>query len=1025
MKRETLSERGLILAPRGRDAAVAGAILAEAGIATSASATASGIIQELDEGAAFLIVDEDALTNALTPFAAWLGEQEEWSDLPFIVLTRSGGGLERNPTANRYLAVLGNVTFLERPFHPTTLVSFAKSALRARRRQYAARARMYALRDSEEALLFLDRLTELVQPLTNPSDVMALTAKHLGEHLGAGICAYADMDQDQDGFTIRGNWTAATAKSIVGSYRLTAFGQTAVMELRAGRPLITCDTLAELGPEQASLFIELGLRATVCMPLVKEGRLTALMAVHSAEPRAWSEAELGLIANTTERSWAHVERVGAEAAVRKSEARFKAAVGAVQGLLWTNDAHGRMVGEQPGWSALTGQSLDEYQGYGWADAVHPADAKPTVEAWNAAVAAEKTFVFEHRVRRHDGEWRSYAVRAVPVFDEHGAIQEWVGVHTDVTEARRAEAALREGTQTLETLNRTGAVIAAELNLDRVVQAVTDAGVSLVGAEFGAFFYNVLNEAGESYMLYSLSGAKRSDFDGFGMPRATAVFRPTFVGEGIIRSDDILADPRYGQNSPHHGMPAGHLPVRSYLAVPVVSRSGEVIGGLFFGHAATARFTETHERLIAGIAGQAAVAIDNARLYQALQRSNDTLELRVSEEVKERAKTEEALHQAQKMEAIGQLTGGVAHDFNNLLTVIKSSTDLLRRPDLAEDRRRRYVDAISDTVQRASRLTSQLLAFARRQALKPEVFHVGLRIQGIAEILGTIVGSRIKVETTVLDEHCWIMADSSQFETAIVNLAVNARDAMNGEGRLTIKVRASRNLPPIRGQAHSQGNFVCISMSDTGSGIPSDQLNKIFEPFFTTKEIGKGTGLGLSQVFGFVRQSGGDVAVESEEGLGATFSLYLPRVEPSEEATSAAITEMESDVSEGQVFPRRVLIVEDNVEVGQFSTQILEDLGYETTLATNGYRALELLADSANFDVVFSDVVMPGMSGVALGLEIRRKYPDLPVVLTSGYSHVLAEEGRHGFDLLQKPYAAEDLSRALRKWIRRRTSKLHQ
>ena len=200
----------------------------------------------------------------------------------------------------------------------------------------------------------------------------------------------------------------------------------------------------------------------------------------------------------------------------------------------------------------------------------------------------------------------------------GDIKEWVGVHTDVTEAREAENALREETRILDTLNRTGAAIAAELDLQSLVQTVTDAGVSLVGAAFGAFFYNVVNETGESLMLYALSGADRAYFDKFGMPRATAVFKPTFLGKGVVRSDDILADPRYGKSGPHFGMPKGHLPVRSYLAVPVTSRSGEVIGGLFFGHPEPGRFEDRHERLITGIAGQAAVAIDNARLYQALQ-----------------------------------------------------------------------------------------------------------------------------------------------------------------------------------------------------------------------------------------------------------------------------------------------------------------------------------------------------------------------------------------------------------------------
>ncbi len=387
---------------------------------------------------------------------------------------------------------------------------------------------------------------------------------------------------------------------------------------------------------------------------------------------------------------------------------------------------------------------------------------------------------------------------------------------------------------------------------------------------------------------------------------------------------------------------------------------------------------------------------------------------IGRDITEYRQAEEALRQAQKMEAIGQLTGGVAHDFNNLLTIIRSSTDLLRRPDLSEERRRRYVDAISDTVDRAAKLTGQLLAFARRQALKPEVFDVASRVRGITDMLRTIVGSRIQIVTEVECERCFVEADLTQFETAMVNMAVNARDAMEGEGTLEVRVQAMPSMPAIRGHAGGPGDFVAISMTDTGSGIPADKLPYIFEPFFTTKEVGKGTGLGLSQVYGFAKQSGGDVAVESTVGQGTTFTLYLQRVEEEPDGDAGPTREEGLETGRG----RRVLVVEDNVEVGQFATQILQDLGYAPTWAANADEGLKLLAASPEgFDVVFSDVVMPGMSGLELGQLIRQRYPRLPVVLTSGYSHVLAEEGRHGFELLHKPYAAEELSRVLRRLIR--------
>jgi PAS domain S-box-containing protein len=378
------------------------------------------------------------------------------------------------------------------------------------------------------------------------------------------------------------------------------------------------------------------------------------------------------------------------------------------------------------------------------------------------------------------------------------------------------------------------------------------------------------------------------------------------------------------------------------------------------------------------------------------------------------RTEAALRQSQKMEAVGQLTGGVAHDFNNLLTVVKASTDLLKR-SLDEDRRRRYINAISDAVDRASKLTGQLLAFSRQQTLRPEVFEVGKSVRAIGEMIGALTGARISVLIEVPETPCHISADAGQFDTALINMAVNARDAMNGEGTLRICVERAAELPAQRTHPAIEGDFVAVSLIDTGSGIAADQLERIFDPFFTTKDVGKGTGLGLSQVFGFARQSGGEVIVESQPDHGSKFTLYLPR---STEAIQieAAQPELPPEVlSSGD--GAWLLLVEDNPEIGEFSSQTLRELGYEILWVRNGIEALAALADrKANYQAVFSDVMMPGMNGVELALEVKRRYPTLPIVLTSGYSPALAQGNSQGFTFLQKPYSVEALGRLLRNEI---------
>jgi signal transduction histidine kinase/CheY-like chemotaxis protein len=572
-----------------------------------------------------------------------------------------------------------------------------------------------------QRLAVLEALGNAVANATDAQAILATSTRLIVEQLQLSNCAYADMDADEDGFTIRGDWAAPGSPSIVGHYQLRDFGEKAVTLLRAGKPLIIHDNRSELPPEESATFQAIGITATICVPLIKQGRLTALMAIHDKVPRAWSRFEQSLLSEVTERCWAHIERVRADANVR---------------------------------------------------------------------------------------------------------------------------------------------------------------------------------------------------------------------EGLI----------------------------------------------------------------------------------ALAELNATLEQRVEERSIRLAQAESALRQSQKLEAIGQLTGGVAHDFNNLLTIIRSSVDFLRQPNLSEERRQRYMRAVSDTVERASKLTSQLLAFARRQPLNPLVVNAGERLANIGEMLESVTGAQIHVCVEQPAHPCYIRVDLSQFETALINIALNARDAMNGQGLLKLRLECHTPLPAIRGHAGASGPFVSIALADTGGGIDAQTLEHIFEPFFTTKDVGKGTGLGLSQVFGFAKQSGGNVDVASVIGHGTQFTLYLPQVTAAELEPNEVPDDDDAHPLHEQ---RRILVVEDNLDVGRFANQILQDLGYETAWATNAEEALQLAgADAMAFDAVFSDVVMPGITGVALARELRRRRPDLPVILTSGYSEELARSGYDGFEFLAKPYSAEQVSRILGKtWLK--------
>jgi PAS domain S-box-containing protein len=800
----------------------------------------------------------------------------------------------------------------------------------------------------------------------------------------------------------------------------------------------------------------------------------------------------------------------------------------------------------PAAERLTGYALAEVQDRPLHDVIHhtrpdgshfPLEECAIDRAFPENNQEQGEDVFVHK----NGGFYPVAFTASPLRNERGRTVGTVIEVRGIAAEKASQTAAAEQAHTLEVLNRTGAALAAELDLDRIVQMVTDAGVEITGAQFGAFFYNVVDQAGDRFLLYALSGAPREAFAGYPHPRATEVFGPTFRGDGVVRSHDITQDPRYGRNDPHHGMPAGHLPVKSYLAVPVTSRSGEVIGGLFFGHEKAGVFSAAVEARAVGLAGQAAIAIDNARLFQAaqfelerrklaeeeLRQLAGTLEIRAEERTRERDRLfqlssdlfamagfdgrlkvinpaweallgysredllsrpfiellhpddhasavevvtslaagqrvqrfedrlicadgkvvtvawtavpegdvfyavgrdvtqererEEQLRQAQKMEAIGQLTGGIAHDFNNLLTGILGSLELMDRR-LRQGRTgeiEKFANAAATSAHRAAALTQRLLAFSRRQPLDPKPVDANRLVTSMEDLLRRTLGETIALEMVTAGGLWTTKCDPHQLESAVLNLAINARDAMPEGGRLTIETCNAHLDSAYAANAREvrPGQYVCICVSDTGGGMTPDVIARAFEPFFTTKPIGQGTGLGLSMIYGFARQSEGYAKIYSEVGQGTTVKLYLPR--------HYGETELDDTEARPPIDVHRspsaetVLVVEDEVSVRDLVVAVLSDLGYQALEAADGPSALEILRSSAQIDLLITDVGLPGLNGRQVADAARRHRPSLQVLFMTGYAENAAVAGgflEPGMAMITKPFALETLASRIRAMI---------
>jgi len=613
-----------------------------------------------------------------------------------------------------------------------------------------------------------------------------------------------------------------------------------------------------------------------------------------------------------------------------------------------------------------GYSADEMIGKSITTLIPPGrqDEEPTIIA--RLKSGQRIDHYETIRRRKDGTLIDVSLTVSPIRDAQGTIVGASKIARDITEHKRTEAALREETRRLEILQNTGALLGSQLELQSLLQSVTDAATELSGAEFGAFFYNTRNEHGESYLLYSLSGAPREAFDKFGHPRATPLFGPTFRGEASIRIDDVLDDPRYGQWGPYHGMPPGHLPVRSYLAVPVISRSGEVIGGLFCGHSAVGVFTERSERLLVGVASQAAVGVDNARLYEDVRRASEERQHLLDAERAARSEAERA--SLMKDEFLATLS----HELRTPLTAILGWSQILSMGDYTPDDLKEGLETIGRNARAQTRLIDDLLDMNRivsgKVRLDVQTVELAPIIDAAVDAVRPSAEAKAIRLRKILDPLAGpVTGDPMRLQQIVWNLLSNAVKFTPKGGKIDVILE--------RVNSHLE-----ITVCDSGEGIAADFLPHVFERFrqsdsSLTRRHG-GLGLGLAIVKQLTELHGGAVSVTSGgSGQGATFVVRLPlspvrRNEALHEHPAAeqhSVRRLHNVTLSGV----KVLVVDDEADARELVKRVLTGCGASVEAAGSASEAISHLA-SLQPDVIVSDIGMPVTDGYQFIREVRKR-----------------------------------------------------
>ncbi|MFC5547492.1 ATP-binding protein [Massilia aerilata] len=765
-------------------------------------------------------------------------------------------------------------------------------------------------------------------------------------------------------------WDAASDRLVLGDRAAAIFG------LPAETPLAWTELRARLDPNDREAVRRAVLQAFAgqsevdleCRLLGEGGEtrwVTLVGRADYAEPNRRGGV-LGMTGVVQDIS----ARKSAEDTLRQSEEVLRALANTIPQLAWMAQADGAIVWFNERWFDYTGTTPDQVVGWGWQSTCEPTVLPLVLERWQASVRSGDPFEMEYPIRGADGKYRWFLTRVNPVRDRHGRVVRWFGTNTDVDEVKRAEQALRDESHVLELLNSTGSALASTRELHSLLQAATDAATGIAGARHGAFLYHGRDGAdGKMFSLYTVSGASTAEFEPFGETGPNALFGPGVAAPGhalqdVLRADDIARDPRFAGHSPfgvRAGTPAGHPPVRSYLAVPVIAHSGEVLGTMFFGHPEPGVFTERTERIVRGIAAQAAVAIDNARLYEAAQRAAE--ERKVLLENERLARLDAERTSQMKDEFLATLS----HELRTPLSAILGWAQVLRRGGRDQNDLAKGLQTIERNARAQAQLIEDLLDMSRitsgKVLLDMQVVAPAAFIDAAVETVRPGADAKnIRIEKHYALDPGMIAGDPARLQQVVWNLLSNAIKFTPRDG--LIEVLLTRN----------EANVV-ITVRDNGAGIKPEFITHVFERFrqadaSMTRRHG-GLGLGLAIVKQLIEQHGGTVRAESPgEGRGASFTIELPLAKQQPTAKSAARAAMilpnpsTPDMTVRNLNGVDALVVDDDRDNRELINRILTDCGATVTVAASAREAFARFKESAP-NLLISDLGMPEVDGFEL------------------------------------------------------------